>query len=135
MDPSLQDCGVVQLRLREVGDRTEVRLRIRHGDGLVEAALRETPRGVEIRLAGEPDQLPLLDRVAESLARRSEAHAFCLDGVDVSTGDPPEEHRRPASRPQDRVATPRSTPRARSRHDPIPLSASPGADPATGYLR
>jgi hypothetical protein len=135
MDPCLQDRGVVQLQLREVGDHTEVCVRIRQGDGLVEAALRETPRGVEIRLAGEPDQLPLLDRVAESLARRSDDHAFLLDGVDVSTGDPPGERRRPAPRPGDRALTSRSMPRARSRHAAILRSPSTSADATTGYLR
>ncbi len=86
---SLRDQGVLGLQLRQQGDAAEVRLQLRQGDGVVEASLRETSRGVEIQLTAGPDQQQLLRRVAESLADQRGDHAFDLDEVNVDThGNP-----------------------------------------------
>lgn len=122
------------LQLRQQGNTAEVRLQLRQGDGVVEAALRETARGVEILLLAGPEHQPLLTRVAETLAAQRGDQAFDLDGVTVDTqGDPTHSQRR------DRGAdsqTGRSGARRQRR-----AAGQPGLPPApllsdgTSYLR
>ncbi len=98
---TLQSQGVVGMQLCQRGDGAEVRLQWQLGDGVVEARLRETVRGVEILLSGSEHQ-PLLQRVADILAAQRGTQAFELDGVEVDTqGDPNAQRRRPGSDPND----------------------------------
>lgn len=106
-DCSLQDQGVLGLQVRQQGSAAEVRLQLRQGDGVVEASLRETGRGVEIQLVAGPEQQALLNRVAETLTVARGDQEFDLDGVTVNTqGDPKHRQQQRRARATDPNAPP-----------------------------
>ena len=118
---SLEGQGVTLFQVkRGPAGGAEVRMQIQTRDGLVDATLKETRTGVEIRLMGDADQQPLLHRIAESVGVRSHALGISLDEVAVETGSHEDPSERQGRRGDPLRRDPPGRPRKGSRRQRLP---------------